>query len=207
MEKKLIFLGPPGSGKGTQAKEIACELGLAHISMGDILRQAIKDRTPSGIKAEEHLKAGTLVPDDLVNEIARDVLRKASGGFILDGYPRTVYQAKFLAGITDITKAVYIDVPKDEIVKRLSGRLSCKDCGRVYHICASPPKEEGKCDFCSSPLYIRNDDKEETILKRLEVFEKETSPLKSHYEEKGLLSKVNGSGTTLEVKTRVLSAV
>ena len=112
MEKKLIFLGPPGSGKGTQAKEIACELGLAHISMGDILRQAIKDRTPSGIKAEEHLKAGTLVPDDLVNEIARDVLRKASGGFILDGYPRTVYQAQFLAGITEITKAVYIDVPK-----------------------------------------------------------------------------------------------
>ncbi len=207
MEKKLIFLGPPGSGKGTQAKEIALEAGLAHISMGDILRQAIKDGTPSGIKAQEHLKAGTLVPDDLVNEIARDALAKAKSGFILDGYPRTVYQAKFLEGITGISRAVYIDVPNEEIVKRLSGRLSCRNCGRVYHVSANPPKEEGKCDFCASPLYIRNDDKEETIVKRLEIFEKETAPLKFHYEKKGLLAKVDGSGAPARVKARILAAV
>lgn len=207
MSKKLIFLGPPGSGKGTQAKDVAQKLAIAHISMGDILRQAIKDRTAAGIKAEGHLKAGTLVPDDLVNEIAKDAVAKSAAGFILDGYPRTLYQAEFLSGFLGLDRVVYIDVPKEEIVKRLAGRLSCKNCGRVYHPTGNPPKESGKCDFCGSDLYTRNDDKEETVIKRLEVFEKETSVLADYYNKKGLLVKINGLGTKDEVRKRLDAAI
>ena len=207
MSKKLIFLGPPGSGKGTQAKDVAEKLDIAHISMGDILRQAIKDKTGAGVKAEAHLKAGTLVPDDLVNEIAKDAAAKNSAGFILDGYPRTIYQAEFLSGFLTIDRVVYIDVPNEQLIKRLAGRLSCKNCGRVYHLTANPPRKNGRCDFCGSELYTRNDDKEETVIKRLEVYEKETSVLVDYYTKKGLLVKINGVGTRDEVRKRIDAAI
>ncbi|MEK7376001.1 MAG: nucleoside monophosphate kinase [Candidatus Margulisiibacteriota bacterium] len=207
MSKKLIFLGPPGSGKGTQARDIAEKLSIAHISMGDILRQAIKDRTAAGIKAQDHLKAGTLVPDDLVNEIAKEAVQNNAGGFILDGYPRTLYQAEFLSGFLSLDRVIYIDVPYEEIVKRLAGRLSCKNCGRVYHPAGNPPKESGKCDFCGSELYTRNDDKEETVIKRLEVFEKETSVLVDYYTKKGVLVKINGLGAKDEVRKMLDAAI
>ena len=199
---KLIFLGPPGSGKGTQAKMIAADLKISHISMGDILRKAIKDGTEVGKLAESYLKKGALVPDDVVNEIARQAVEQLKG-FLLDGYPRTVYQAEFLQKHVGIDKVVYIDVPKDAIVKRLTGRLSCKNCGAVYQVSSNPPKKQGICDACGSELYIRNDDKEETIIKRFEVYEKETSKLIEFYRAKGILVDVDGNGSLDEVYKRI----
>ncbi len=189
----LIFLGPPGSGKGTQASMLAAEYGLSHISMGDILRQEIKQESDVGKEASSFLKNGLLVPDDVVNKIALKAVKGASGkGFLLDGYPRTQYQAEFLSKNVTIDKVVYIDVPKEDIVKRLSGRLVCKNCGAVYHVKNKPPKQEGVCDACGGELYVRNDDKEETILKRFEVYAKETEPLVEYYKDK--LIRINGAG-------------
>ncbi|MFA5104160.1 MAG: adenylate kinase [Candidatus Margulisiibacteriota bacterium] len=188
----LIFLGPPGSGKGTQASMLAKELGLSHISMGDILRQEIKQETEVGKEASSYLKSGLLVPDDVVNKIAlKAVERSGKKGFLLDGYPRTKYQAEFLGKNTTIDKVVYIDVPKDEIVKRLSGRMVCRSCGAVYHVKNKAPKKESVCDVCGGELYVRNDDKEETILKRFEVYARETEPLIKYYSDK--LVKIDGA--------------
>ena len=190
---KLIFLGPPGSGKGTQAKEIAKEYSIAHISMGDILRDSIKKGTDVGKKAESFIKQGLLVPDEVVNEIARQAIEKEkSRGFVLDGYPRTVAQAEFIKQHVDIEKVIYIDVPLDEITRRLSGRLSCKSCGAVFHEVSKKPKENNICDVCGSALYVREDDKPETIKRRFEVYEKETSPLVDFY--KSAIVKINGVG-------------
>ena len=194
----LIFLGPPGSGKGTQASMLAGELGLSHISMGDILRQEIKQETEVGKEASSFLKNGQLVPDDVVNKIAlKAVERSGKKDFLLDGYPRTKYQAEFLGKNTEIGKVVYIDVPKAEIVKRLSGRMVCKGCSAVYHVKNKPPKKEGVCDACGGELFVRNDDKEETILKRFEVYAKETEPLIKYYSDK--LVRIDGAGSQKEV--------
>ncbi len=194
----LIFLGPPGSGKGTQAAMLAGELGLSHISMGDILRQEIKQETEIGKEAASYLKNGALVPDDVVNKIALKAVEGASGnGFLLDGYPRTRYQAEFLAGKTAIDKVIYIDVPQTEVVKRLSGRLVCRNCSAVYHVKSKPPKTSGLCDACGGELYVRNDDKEETIVKRFEVYEKETEPLVKYYGDK--LVRIEGTGDLKQV--------
>ena len=202
---KLIFLGPPGSGKGTQAKMAAQEFKMAHISMGDILRQAIKDGTDVGKKASDFLKNGLLVPDELVNEIARNAIMKAGKDLVLDGYPRTAAQAAFIEGFTGIDKVIYIDAPQDEIVKRLTGRRSCSNCGAVYNIDKNPPKKEGVCDKCGKELYIRNDDKEGTIKKRFEVYEKETAPLVGYYG--GKVVKINGVGELDAVFGRIKAAV
>lgn len=194
----LIFLGPPGSGKGTQASMLAGEIGLSHISMGDILRQEIKQETDIGKEASSFLKNGLLVPDDVVNRIAIKAVGMAGAkGFLLDGYPRTKYQAEFLSKNTDIDKVIYIDVPKEAIVKRLSGRIVCKNCGAVYHVKTKPPKKAGVCDACGGELYVRNDDKEETILKRFDVYAKETEPLIEYYSDK--LVKIDGAGSLEEV--------
>jgi adenylate kinase len=194
----LIFLGPPGSGKGTQAAMLAGEMGLSHISMGDILRQEIKQETEVGKEAASYLKNGLLVPDDVVNKIAlKAVAGSGQKGFLLDGYPRTQYQAEFLSGNTNIDKVVYIDVPKEDIVKRLSGRLVCRGCSAVYHVTNNPPKNQGVCDACGGELYTRNDDKEETIIKRFEVYAKETAPLIEYYKDR--LVRVDGTGGLKEV--------
>lgn len=202
---KMLFLGPPGSGKGTQAKMLAESKKIIHLSMGDMLREAIKSGSEAGKKLENYLKKGLLVPDDVVNGIVKDFIEKNSGkGFILDGYPRTVSQAKFLSGITDIDSVIYIDVQKEEIVKRLSGRISCKKCGAVYHMTNNPPKKAVICDVCGGELYTRDDDKEETIKKRFEVYEKETSPLISFYS--GRVKKINGTGSVKKVFEDVIRA-
>ncbi len=203
---KLIFLGPPGSGKGTQAKTVADLKGVKHVSMGDILREAIRTGTETGKLAEKYLKDGKLVPDEVVNELARQVIvANQEKGFLLDGYPRTVQQAKFVAGITQIDKVVYIDVPKSEIVKRLAGRLSCKNCGAVYNVSQKPPKIDNKCDVCGKDLYMRDDDKEETVAKRFEIYEKETFPLLEFYKDK--VAKIDGVGALDKVFERIKSAL
>ena len=198
----LIFLGPPGSGKGTQASMLAGELGLSHISMGDILRQEIKQATEVGKEASSFLKNGLLVPDDVVNKIALKAVKGSSEkGFLLDGYPRTEYQAEFLSKSLKIDKVVYIDVPKEDIVKRLSGRMVCKGCSAVYHVKNKPAKKAGVCDACGGELYVRNDDKEETILKRFEVYAKETEPLIKYYSDK--LVKIDGTGSLEDVYSSI----
>jgi len=203
---KLIFLGPPGSGKGTQAKMIAEQFSLAHISMGDILRQEIKEETEVGKEASSYLKNGLLVPDDVVNKMAaKAVERSAEKGFVLDGYPRTKYQAEFLSKVTAIDKVIYIDVPQEEIVKRLTGRLSCRKCGAVYHAEHKPPKKAGVCDVCGGELYTRDDDKKETIVKRFEVYNSETRPLVDYYGAK--VAKINGTGGLNEVLERIKTSL
>ncbi len=204
--KKLLFLGPPGGGKGTQAKMLATELKIAHISMGDILREAIKNQTEVGKKAADFINKGMLVPDDVVNEIAKEAITaNAKKGFILDGYPRTVSQAKFISDFVKLDKVVYIDVPRQEIVKRLSGRRSCKSCGSVYHIVTKRPKVEDVCDSCGGSLYIRPDDNEVTINKRFDVYESETSPLIKHYSD--ILVKINGVGELRSILDSIRSAI
>lgn len=195
---RFIFLGAPGSGKGTQAKMLADAEKIMHLSMGDMLRETVKSGSELGKKLENYLKNGLLVPDEVVNDIVRAFINgNNSGGFILDGYPRTVKQAEFLSSITDIDSVIYIDVPKEEIVKRLTGRLSCKNCGAVYHIVNKAPKTDNICDICSGPLYVRDDDKEETIKKRFEVYENETSPLINYYS--GKVKKIKGLGSVADV--------
>ncbi len=198
----IIFLGPPGSGKGTQAAMLAEDLSLSHISMGDILRKEIKEQTPIGKEASSYINKGLLVPDDVVNKIAlKAIEKKKKNGFLLDGYPRTLYQAQFLAGKVQIEKVIYLDVPKEVIVKRLSGRLVCKSCGAVYHKLNNPPKIENICDQCGGQLYVRDDDKEETIIKRFEVYNKETEPLLDFYKDK--LIKIDGSKNLEEVYSSI----
>ncbi len=185
---------------------LAGEYGLSHISMGDILRQEIKQESEVGKEAASFLKNGLLVPDDVVNKIALKAVRGAAEkGFLLDGYPRTKYQAEFLSKNTNIDKVVYIDVPKEEIVERLSGRMVCKGCSAVYHVKNKPPKKEGVCDACGGELYVRNDDKKETILKRFEVYDKETQPLIEYYKDK--LVRIKGAGDLKEVFLSIKQAL
>lgn len=203
---KIILLGPPGSGKGTQARFIIEKYGISGISTGDILRDEVKNKTELGLKAKEYMDAGKLVPDDLVIKMVEERLNKE--GSVLDGFPRTLSQAKSLDKILDrindrIDYVIYIDISEEEIIKRMSGRRICKDCGSVYHLLFNPPKVDGKCDLCEGELYQRDDDKEETIRKRLKVYEKDTKPLIKYYKDKGILRRVDGSKDIEEVKNTI----
>ncbi len=193
----LVFLGPPGAGKGTQAKRLAQELKLKHISTGDILREAVKEGTPLGKKAKEYMDRGELVPDELIIALIEEVVPD-SGGVILDGFPRTLEQAKALDAMFEkkglsIDKVILFDAPDDAIVERLSGRRSCPSCGAVYHVKFNPPKENELCDTCGTKLVQREDDREEVVRKRLEVYRKQTAPLIEYYEAKGLLVRLDAS--------------
>ena len=210
----LIFLGPPGGGKGTQAKFLVKDYSIPQISTGDILRDAVKKGTELGKLAKKYMDEGKLVPDDVVIGIIKDRLSEddTKNGFILDGFPRTVAQAEALDQLLkemgrELKAVILIDVPKDELLKRLTGRRTCSRCGKMYHIIYSPPKKEGICDECGGELYQRDDDKEETILKRLEVYESQTLPLVEYYEKKGLLRKVDGVGSVEEIYRRVKEAI
>ncbi len=197
---RLVLLGPPGAGKGTQASAIIEKYSIPHISTGDILRSNIKKGTELGKKAKEYMDKGLLVPDDLVVSLVKDRLLEddCKNGFLLDGFPRTVNQADALDEVLTnmnikLDKVINIDVDRDELINRAVGRRICKNCGATYHIKFNPPKEEDKCDACGNCLFQRDDDKEETVAKRIEVYTKQTKPLIDYYEKKNIILNVDGN--------------
>jgi adenylate kinase len=207
---KLILLGAPGAGKGTQAEILSKKMGIPTISTGNILRAAMKNGTPVGLKAKAYVESGKLVPDDVIIGIVEERLFEpdCAGGYILDGMPRTIPQAQALQerGI-DIDVALSLEVSDETIVRRMSGRRTCKECGATYHIVTLPPKTEGICDVCGGELTIRKDDAPETVQARLEVYHKETEPLKEFYAKLGKLRTVEDLVTidaTTEAVCRIL---
>lgn len=197
---KIIMLGAPGAGKGTQAKQIAGKYSIPHISTGDIFRANIKNGTDLGKKAKEYMDQGLLVPDELTCDLVMDRIQQddCKNGFVLDGFPRTIPQAEALdAALAKIGEkmdyAIDVDVPDENIVNRMSGRRACLDCGATYHIVSLPPKTEGKCDHCGSDLVLREDDKPETVQKRLTVYHDQTQPLIDYYKNQGILKSVDGT--------------
>jgi adenylate kinase len=210
----LILLGPPGVGKGTQAKLLIEKFGIPQISTGDILRAAVKELTPMGIKAKGYMDAGALVPDAVVIGIVEERLAQGDcqKGFILDGFPRTVPQADALAQVLSgmgrsIDHVISLSVDKDELLKRLTGRRACTKCGAGYHVEYAPAKAEGICDACGGELFQREDDKEETILRRLAVYEEQTAPLIAYYQAAGLLRSVNGLGTVEGIQSEIVARI
>jgi adenylate kinase len=210
----LVLLGPPGAGKGTQAKRLIERLGIPQISTGDLLRAAVREETELGLKAKVKMEAGELVPDDIVIGMVKERLDKddCKPGFILDGFPRAVSQAealdKMLAGAGNgLNHVVSIEVPEEELVKRLTGRRSCPSCGAMFHVHFSPPQKEGTCDKCGAGLITRADDNEETIRNRISVFQEQTEPLKKFYQEKGLLRSIEGTGTPSDIAEMIAKAV
>lgn len=197
---RLILMGPPGSGKGTQAEFICKGLDIPHISTGDMFRRAISEKTELGTKAKEYLDSGRLVPDEVTVGIVEERLQQDDclQGFLLDGFPRTVAQAealdRFIAGMPyELDAVINIEVPREEILKRLTGRRMCRECGASYHVDFSPPLQPDRCDKCGGDLYQRDDDKESTINKRLDVYKEQTEPLIAYYEERGLLKNIDGN--------------
>ena len=197
---KIIMLGAPGAGKGTQAKMIAEKCGIPHISTGDIFRANIKNGTELGAKAKEYMDKGLLVPDELVCDLVVDRIQQADceKGYILDGFPRTIPQAEALENALNAIEqkldyAIDIDVPDENIINRMSGRRACVGCGATYHVLFNPTKVEGKCDVCGESLILRDDDKPETVKKRLDVYHTQTQPLIDFYTERKVL--VEGDGT------------
>lgn len=195
--KRIILFGPPGAGKGTFSSQIKEVLpNIAHISTGDIFRENLKNETPLGLKAKGYMDKGELVPDDVVNDMMRDRLNKEdakNNGFILDGFPRTLNQAKTLNKITDINFLLVLEVPEDIIIKRILGRYSCPNCGEIYNKYFMKPKKEGVCDKCNSSIKFeqRSDDNEETLKNRLNVYKENAKPIISHYKDKGKLKVIN----------------
>lgn len=209
-----VFLGPPASGKGTQAELLADRIKLPHIALGDILREAVRGGTPLGLRAKKFMEQGKLVPDDLVISIASDRFRKddCRAGFIVDGYPRTLKQEKAIeedvrvAGLV-MEAVIYINIDVSTAISRLSGRRSCKNCGAVYHIKFNPPKTAGACDKCGGDLYQRKDDTEEVIKTRFSVYALETVPLVEFFKKSGKMIEVSGEGTVDEVRGKIFSSL
>ena len=197
---KIIMLGAPGAGKGTQAKKIAAKYQIPHISTGDIFRANIKNGTELGKKAKTYMDQGLLVPDELVVDLVADRVKQGDckNGYVLDGFPRTIPQAESLEKALaergqKIDFALNVDVPDENIVKRMGGRRACITCGATYHIQFAPPKKDGVCDKCGSELVLRDDDKPETVQKRLAVYHEQTKPLIGYYEQTGILATVDGT--------------
>ena len=187
----VLLLGPPGAGKGTQSARLAEAFGLDHVTTGDALR-ANKDLETDHGTPREYMEAGELVPDPVVNEIVRAAL-EAADGYVLDGYPRNLSQAEYLDGITDLDVVVYLDVPREEIVDRLTGRRVCPDCGRNYHVEFDPPAEAGVCDDCGAELVQREDDQADVVTERLRVYEENTQPVVDRYDDRGVLRRIDGN--------------
>ena len=203
---KIVMLGAPGAGKGTQAKKIADKYGIPHISTGDIFRANLKEGTELGMKAKGYMDQGLLVPDDLTLDLIMDRFKNpdCAGGYVLDGFPRTIPQAQALtealaAEGDAIDYAVDVEVPDENIVNRMSGRRACLSCGATYHIVYAAPKTEGKCDRCGESLVLRDDDKPETVKKRLDVYHAQTQPLIEYYTEQGKLARVDGTMSVEDV--------
>ncbi len=206
---KLILLGAPGAGKGTQAKKLVDHLNVPQISTGDLLRAAVADGTDLGKKANEYMIAGKLVPDEVVIGLIEERLKDddCKSGFILDGFPRTMAQADKLRETTDIDAVVNIDVDTSILVARLTGRRTCKDCNAVFHMVFNPPKEEGICDACGGELYQRADDNEETVNSRVDTYNENTAPLIDYYKDSGKLQNVNGEGDIDEIFQSILNVL
>jgi adenylate kinase len=211
---KLLIMGPPGAGKGTQAEALVKELRITHISTGDMFRAAIKEGTEMGKKAKEYMDKGELVPDEVVVGMVKDRLSQpdCAGGFLLDGFPRTVPQAEALdetlqsMGIA-LDGVINIAVPRERLMERLTGRRICRSCGASYHVIFNPPREAGKCNTCGGELYQRSDDNEVAVANRLDVYEAQTQPLIEYYAGQGLLKNINGDQEIKKVLTDVLASL
>ncbi len=211
---KIILMGPPGAGKGTQAEKLVELYQIPHISTGDMFRKAQKDGTELGLKAKEYMEQGQLVPDEVTVGIVRERLAEADckDGFLLDGFPRTVQQADALDGILKdlgmvLDRVINIEVDKAFLVDRLTGRRVCRTCGATFHVVNKAPKVEGVCDKCGGELYQRNDDKIETVSNRLDVYAAQTAPLIEYYQSKGIMSSIDGSKSMEDVLADIRSAL
>lgn len=211
---KIIMLGAPGAGKGTQAKMLADKYDIPHISTGDIFRANIKNGTELGTKAKEYMDKGLLVPDELTCDLVVDRIKQddCAKGYILDGFPRTIPQAECLDNALNVMNdkidyAVNVDVPDENIIKRMSGRRACVGCGATYHIVYNPTKEEGICDRCGKELILRDDDKPETVENRLNVYHEQTQPLIDYYNNKGVLQEVDGTKDMQEVFDAIVAVL
>jgi adenylate kinase len=211
---RVVLLGPPGAGKGTQAKLIQEQFAACQISTGDILREAVAQQTPLGREAGHYIHRGALVPDDVIVKLVAERLKEkdCEAGFILDGFPRTIPQAESLDTILKRTNlrlngVLSVQVPREVIIERLAGRRTCKNCGALSHVVFDPPKRSGICDRCGGELFQRDDDREETIAHRLQVYESQTAPLVGYYRERGLLREIDGVGGIDEIRARVIRAL
>ncbi|MGI5349398.1 adenylate kinase [Streptomyces sp. CA-250714] len=212
---RIVLVGPPGAGKGTQAAFLAKNLAIPHIATGDLFRANISQGTPLGQKAQEYMRAGQLVPDEVTIGMARSRMEEpdAAAGFLLDGFPRNIAQAQALDGYLDETgqkldAVLDLEVPEDEVVKRIAGRRICRnDSSHVFHVEYSPATTEGVCDVCGGELYQREDDREETVRKRLEVYHSETEPIIDHYKAQGLVTTISALGAVSEVTERAMQAL
>jgi adenylate kinase len=211
---RVVLLGPPGAGKGTQAKLLQEAFAACQISTGDILRKAVAEQTRLGKEAAQYIDRGALVPDDVIVGLVAERLKEkdCEKGFILDGFPRTIPQAESLDAMLrdmrlSLNRALSVQVPRSVIIERLAGRRSCKNCGALAHVVFSPPKKEGVCDRCGGELYQRQDDKEETVAHRLKVYEQQTAPLVDYYRRRGLLREIDGVGAIDEIRSRVTAAL
>lgn len=205
MSHRILLLGAPGAGKGTQSAKLADEYGIEHVTTGDALR-ANKDMETEYGTPRSFMEAGDLVPDPVVNEIVKTALENADG-FVLDGYPRNLEQAEYLSEITDLDAVILLDVDDEVLVDRLTGRRVCDECGANYHVDFQPPEEAGVCDECGGELVQREDDTEETARERLEVFEENTEPVIEHFREEGVLEEVDGEATPDRVFDRIRDVV
>lgn len=211
---RLVLLGPPGAGKGTQSQRLQTHFRIPQISTGEILRKAAKDGTALGKEAQRYMDQGELVPDPVIIDIVDARLRAedCERGFLLDGFPRTVAQAEALEAMLerrklDLDAAISLEVPKDDLIARLSGRRTCKSCGTMYHVKFDPPKKRGVCDRCGGELYQRADDAEDTIAARMEVYQRQAKPLEEHFRDKGLLREIHGAGDPDDVFREILDQI
>ncbi len=211
---RLVLLGPPGAGKGTQAKQLEEGLKIPQIASGDLLRLAVRNKTPLGLQAKRFMDQGALVPDELVLKLIEERLGDpdAAKGYILDGFPRTLAQAEALREMLErnhqsIDLVLALVVPDQEIIKRISGRRTCKNCGAMYHTIFDPPRNVGLCNKCNSELYQRDDDAEDTVKMRLEVYDTQTRPLLNYYQDRGLLRRIEGVGSLDDVRRRIKAAI
>lgn len=211
---KIVLLGAPGAGKGTQAKKLIEKFGIPQISTGDLLRAAVNEGTELGQEAKSYMDKGELVPDSVVLGMVEERIKQddCKNGYILDGFPRNTAQAEELDRMLDslnmpLDAALNVDVPKEDLMKRLTGRRTCKDCGQMFNIYFSPPAEEGKCDKCGGELFQRDDDQEVTIAKRLEVYDSQTAPLIDYYDARGIMKTVTGTGDIDEIFQNVIETL
>jgi adenylate kinase len=210
---RIVFLGAPGAGKGTQARDLALEWKVPQISTGDMLREAVANQTPLGRQAKSYMDQGALVPDDVIVGLIEERLREpdAAEGFILDGFPRTLPQAEALTRLLadldqPLSRVVFFDVAEAELLRRLTGRRVCRGCGATFHVTSAPPRRSGVCDRCGGQLYQRDDDSEATVRRRLEVYARQTEPLLDYYRTRHLLSSVPGEGDMETVRGAVRRA-